>query len=539
LLNDKIIPAIPGKIKKEYRLVSLLSLHENALVFSLEKKKSSSKNTAYTVNPNPSNGVIKIMPKSYFDETLFTALQSLHHPLLLLPTELISEGDYVYALYPRLLPFSEYLSGERISLSTILQWIKDMSQIVPCLHDKNIFHGDIAPDNIYLDDDGHFYLGDFSSCKILSPRQSMTYQNKKKKTGTTFPFSSTKDCKQDIFCFLTILFNLLKASSSLEKEGNAILSALGKRTDNLLLELKEKKCCNLSFRQVCQNILGVIEENQKEMKSSHIDFILSSEKLDFLNETTKTLKKSPISFPFQPKISLTVFALTLCTLIFLSAVIYYAGIGSPQQKKSYLAKESVPKKIATNNLRSPSPFPTEDSATGNTASSNTPSADACTEIPPTTTAATDTPKTNNRNKSILDISCKKYRNIPYSPRADPSVKIIFAQGNRFKKISPFSGYPALEELYLDGNAISDLSNLSAFRHLAILGLSNNQITDLSSLGDIPSLRILDLSGHTKLLNFPSLGKLRNLECLILTGTNATDNDMQRLQQSLPRCTILH
>lgn len=143
--NDKITPAIPGKIKKEYRLVSLLSLHENALVFSLEKRNASSKNIAYAVHPDPANGVMKIMPKPYFDEALFTALQSLHHPLLLLPTELIAEGDYVYALYPRLLPFSEYLSEEKISLSTVLQWIKDMSQILSCLHDKIFFTVTLPP----------------------------------------------------------------------------------------------------------------------------------------------------------------------------------------------------------------------------------------------------------------------------------------------------------------------------------------------------------------------------------------------------------
>ena len=527
--NNKNTPAIPAKIKKEYRMISLLSLHENALVFSLEKKKSSSKNTTYIVTSDPFQGVMKIMPKSYFDEELFTALQSLHHPLLLLPTELIAEGDYVYALYPRLLPLSEYLSREKISLSAILQWIKDMSQILSCLHDKNIFHGDIAPGNIYLDEEGHFYLGDFSSGRILCSHQIMT----NKKTAATFPFSSIADCRQDIFSFLTILSKLLEACSPTAEEGNAILSALREITDALLLELKEKKRFHLSFRQVCQQILSVVEEHQNETKSSHLDFLLSAEKLDFLKETTKTLKKSPIpcSFPFHSRKTLPVLALAFCTVIFLSAIIYYAGTSSSQKNGNSLpAAELVQKEIAEKNFQSPSPLPTTAADSNKSFSANTPAANA---------DATGNSAADNPDHAILDISCKKYQDIPPSLRADASVRIIFAQGNRLKKLSSFSAYPALEELYLDGNAISDLSDLSDFQSLSILGLSYNQVTDLSSLEGISSLRILDLSGHTKLSNISCLGKLKKLEYLILTDTNATDDEMQRLQQSLPHCTILH
>lgn len=481
---NKKTPAIPEKIRKEYHLTSLLSLHENAIVFSVEKKKSSSKKQAYMMHSNPAQGVIKVMPKSYFDEDLFSTLQSLHHPLLLLPTELIAEEEYVYALYPRLLPLSEYLLRGEMPFSKLVQWIKDMSQIIPCLQDKHIVHGDISPGNIYLDDEGHFYLGDFSSGRLVSFRQRITALIKNKsKTAATFPFaSSSGDYRQDIFSFLTILLKILEACSP--SDYNATLSPLQDIVVNLLTDLEKKKSFSLTFREVCQKILSVIEKDKIEQNMISQDFALSPDKLDFVMDATKPLKK-------KSKISVPVMALAFCCLIFLSAIIYYGRTGMPR------------------------PAPKADF----------------------TISATHV--ASRQDDSILDISDKKYQDIASSSNRDASVKIIFAQGNQIKKLSSFSIYPALEELYLDDNMISDLSNLSEFKHLAILGLSNNQVTDLSTLKDIPSLKILDLSGQKNLSGLSSLGNLENLEYLILTETNATNDDIRYLQQSLPDCMILH
>jgi Leucine-rich repeat (LRR) protein len=518
---SKKSPAIPEKIRKEYRLTSLLSLHENAIVFSLDKKKSPSINKAHIVQPNPTQGVIKIMPRSYFDEDLFSTLQSLHHPLLLLPTELIVEEEYVYALYPRLLPLSEYLSMGKLPLSKLVQWIKDMSQILSCLHDKHIIHGDIAPGNIYLDDEGHFFLGDFSSGRIASSHHTMnTLMKKKNKTASTFPFTfSRRDCRQDVFSFLTILLKILEACSS--SDNTAILSDLQGLIENLLAELEKKNSFSLNFREVCQKILSAIEEGKNEQDDSNQDLLLSPEKLDFLKEDTKPLKKKSKIFP--PMI-----ALAFCCVIFLSATIYYGRTSMPQQKKAVPpSNQFIQEETPASDIK------------GTDATTAPTEHISATSAPMASSAASATPAAKQQDYSILDISGRKYRNIASSPKTNSAVKIIFAQGNRMKKLSSFSIFPALEELYLDGNVISDLSNLSNLKHLAILGLSNNQVTDLSALESIPSLKILDLSGQKNLSHLSSLGRFKNLEYLILTDTNAKNHDIQNLQQSLPRCAILH
>lgn len=516
-------PAIPERIRKEYHLASLLSLHENAIVFSLEKKKPSSKKKANLMHPDPTHGVIKIIPKSYFDEDLFHTLQSLHHPLLLLPVELIAEEEYVYGLYPRLVPLSEYLSRGTLPLSKLVQWIKDMSQIISCLHDKNIIHGDIAPGNIYLDDEGHFFLGDFSSGRISSSRQSFASLAKsKKKTAATFPFTCG-DYRQDIFSFLTILLHLLKACSSADENDAAILSNLQDFIEESLLDLRKDKKYSFTFREVCQKILFAIEENKKRYHRTSQDFLLPQEKLKFLHETTKAVKKKGFSACLlqKSKISPPVFALAVCSIIFLSAIIYY-GTGIFKQNKAYPPTSQV--------------FESEHAIKDieNSVTTLSPSE----HVTPTATPMAS-PAPSQKDPSILDISGKKYQNVPSSSGRDSAVKIIFAQGNKMKKLSSFSNYPALEELYLDGNIISDLSNLPDFKHLAILGLSNNRVTNLSDLKTIASLKILDLSGQKNLSHFYSLRRFKNLDYLILTNTNATENDLRRLQQSLPQCMILY
>lgn len=512
--HNKKTLAIPEKIRKEYHLTSLLSLHENAIVFSIEKKKPSSKKGTYIIHPNASKSVVKIMPKYYFDEDLFSTLQSLHHPLLLLPTELIAEEEYVYALYPRLLPFSEYLSREKLPLSKMVQWIKDMSQIISCLQDKNIIHGDIAPGNIYLDDEGHFYLGDFSSTKIASSHQSIASLIKKKnRTAATFPLSpSGKGNHQDIFSFLTILLKLLEASSPASINDIALLADLQNFVKNLLRELREKRSFPLTFREVCQKILSAIEEGKKEHGFSNQDFPLSPEKLDFLNDVTKPIKKKSMISP-------PVIALAFSCLIFLFAIIYYGKTGiSGHQETVPPSEQFVQKETPTDNIKN--------------------SVQTATATPARNPTVSPTSAVNQQNDSILDISGKKYRDIPSSLKNDSAVKIIFSQGNQIKRLSSFSRYPSLEELYLDGNMISDLSNLSKFKRLTILGLSNNRVTDLSALKDIPSLKILDLSGQKNLSHISSLGSMKHLEYLILTETNATNNDVKYLQQLLPECMIL-
>lgn len=54
----------------------------------------------------------------------------------------------------------------------IKKWIKEVANGIKFLHDNNVVHGDIKPDNILIDKDGHCKLGDFGLSLILDGKEN-------------------------------------------------------------------------------------------------------------------------------------------------------------------------------------------------------------------------------------------------------------------------------------------------------------------------------------------------------------------------------
>lgn len=531
--------AFPIKIKDNYHLGFLLSLQDNAVVFSLKKKEKNQKNTPLpnTISQEDNNMqyplILKIIPKAYFDEPLFQKITSLHAPLLLYPRELFAEKGYIYAIYPKMRSFSEYLAQETLPFSSLLQWIKDMNEIISYLHKNKILHGDIAPGNIYLDEKGHFYLGDYSSGRLLSHQNKWfsLLSGKKKKTASTYPIPSCViDFRQDIFSFLTLLSHLIKSISSSE-EDTAALSHLQEEIEKLLFQVINQKNYDSSFSQIYQNILLVIEKEQLEKQFIHTDFAVAPSEMNFLKETTKPVKKDSLQPFFIKKLPVPYLGLVLCFTVLIFSISYYFSaknqISLKHQDTSSVSFREIPMEspAATSTvIKTPAPTIT-----------NKKQLPTCTPDKNMLPSAKPAPA-----NTILTLSHKKYDTIPPSIMEHIShVKIIFAEDNQLKSLSPFLQFPLLEELYLDQNIITDLGNLSCLKHLKILGLSNNQITDVSPLGNISTLTILDLSNQKHLSNCFSLEKLTKLKYLILTDTNISRKEVQYLQQKLPGCTILN
>lgn len=535
MIHDFNTHTFPLKIKENYHLGPLLSLQDNGIVFLLKEKEKNQKKARLQNTPCQENDrtqyplILKVIPKSYFDKPLFQKITSLHAPHLLYPTELFAEKGYIYAIYPNMRSLSEYLAQGTLPFSLLLQWIKEMDKIISWLHKNKILHGDIAPGNIYLDEEGHFYLGDYSSARLLSFQDKSFPLFFRKKTASTYPIPfCVTDFRQDIFSFLTLLSHLIKSISSSEKE-TAALSHLQEEIDKLLFQIIHQKSYDCSFSQICQKILLVIHKEQLEKQFIQTDFMIAPSEMDFLKESTKPVKKELLQ-PYWIKDKPVPFlGLVLCFTVFIFSISYcfsaknqtsikYQDISSISFKKT-----AIQSPAATSVLKTPAPTTTP------------------THFP------TFTPDINSLSSAtpdsahtILTLSHRKYNTLPKCIKEKTShVKIIFAENNQLKSLSPFLQFSLLEELYLDQNRITDLGNLSSLKHLKILGLSNNQITDVSALGTINSLTILDLSNQTCLSNFSSLEKLTKLKYLILTDTNISQKEIKHLQQKLPGCTILY
>ena len=60
--------------------------------------------------------------------------------------------------------------GERLPLSTVLSYVKQIADGLQCVHDHNLIHRDIKPSNILLDADNNVLLSDFGISIIVDSK---------------------------------------------------------------------------------------------------------------------------------------------------------------------------------------------------------------------------------------------------------------------------------------------------------------------------------------------------------------------------------
>ena len=75
-------------------------------------------------------------------------------------------------------PFKEYIKHP-LPRNQVIQLGIDIATALETLENRNLVHRDIKPDNIFIDDEGHFKLGDFGTARVLE-----VTGNASTKTGT-------------------------------------------------------------------------------------------------------------------------------------------------------------------------------------------------------------------------------------------------------------------------------------------------------------------------------------------------------------------
>ena len=118
-----------------------------------------------------------------------------------------------------------------------------------------------------------------------------------------------------------------------------------------------------------------------------------------------------------------------------------------------------------------------------------------------------------------------------------SLEMLYLRDNQVSDISVLAGLNKLESLDLSGTHVSDISALTELKKLSDLDLSGTQVNDISTLAGLKSLSGLDLSG-TQVSNISTLAGLKNLTYLNISNTQVSAEEVQELQNSLPRCAII-
>lgn len=109
---------------------------------------------------------------------------------------------------------------------------------------------------------------------------------------------------------------------------------------------------------------------------------------------------------------------------------------------------------------------------------------------------------------------------------------------RISDITPLANLKELNTLDLSSNSIFDISPLSELTNLSMLHLAGNNISSLTSLRDMTALDTLDLSDNVNITDIEPLMELTNLSTLDLTGTDVSKEDIAKLKEALPNCTII-
>lgn len=502
---------LPKKLEKVYVPETILKISTHSTIMMLSSKETSQP------------FILKIIEKKYYHKRLAKVLCHLRKSALLLPIQIETDTSYVYFIYPPLKTLSDVLLQEGLSYSKLRRLVTEIGEAITTLHKHNILHLDIAPDNLFFDEHGHAYLGDFSSSRFAKDSLFSCLSKNCLRTGTTLSFAPTEQQLpkkvpsfwDDQYSFALLLYYLLNNGSAPLQEDNPPFSFFPSVNGILQKAMKSpSRASKETFSDFLLELENAFLKDQKLLTNQEFLIPFDALQQNFCNtdtpdctiqEETASPKKNIIPVPFYG-------LLIFCGFLFLFSLYHYFA----QSKREYTTMEAVQ-------------LPYKKEVSGNTVFSEASASPIVTEK-----------ATNFCQNNILDISHSGQKDASFlkASQTCSSVKILFAGFCKFENDTPFSSMNQLEELYLNDNPLNSVNALSHMPRLKTLVLSKCRLTDISCLSKIDSLTILDISHNNHLKEIRSLASLEHLSYLIVTNTNITQKEIRFLQKKLPHCTIL-
>lgn len=508
--ND-FYPPLPPQIKNKWSITKALICSANAQIYAIQSLD----------NPEDTK-ILKIISKSSFNKNIYKKVTSIKSQYILKPSKVISFKQNCYMLTQYRDNLCKVIYQNGLSGSDILKMAHDICISLKQLHSKKILHLDCTPANIYLNEDGSYCLGDFSSAVLSNSKTAPL-------TATTFGYVPPEISEglqanflSDVYIFSRLLYTLFNNGYTISDSTDTSIK------DNIPQELYSiiiKGCAkNPSERY------SSIGEMEGELNSPAI----SEELFNYNYYLHITDEMHPLHYLKTPLINANAVskhkkhfkADILCgTLIVITGAVFLFSFYN-YYKKNNLQREKNIQIDEADKLKSI------------VKSQNTP-VPALTATPKITTAPTAAP-------SIIitdfDISNKNLKSLPNPQNADfecDKLSCLYANNNKIVDIGNIKHYTSLKELYLADNLLADLSPLEEINNLHILVLSYNKITDLLPICSLTSLTNLDISGNNKMYNFSELVSLYNLKTLNITNTNVTRDEVDFLKCYLPDCEILY
>ncbi len=137
--------------------------------------------------------------------------------------------------------------------------------------------------------------------------------------------------------------------------------------------------------------------------------------------------------------------------------------------------------------------------------------------------------------TIIDLSENSISDISLLSKAT-NVEKLKLNRNKIVNIKELNQLSNLKELDLSDNRITSAEKLGGLTKLEVLSLSNNQLDNTLGVEKLTNLTILYLNGN-KISDVTKLSSLKNLMFIDLSDNELSEDDIHRLQKSLPDCMI--
>ena len=488
-----LYPPLPPQLQNNWNITDILDSSGYSPVYIINHNTGSAE-----ICNNESKRVLKIINKELFNKSIYKKIQMINSPYIQNPLEIIQYKNNYYIVYEYLVNLTELICSNGIQISDILNIASDISCSLALLHSNKILYMDCTPSNIYLNNNGSYCLGDFSSALLF---------NSKKVSVRTTPGYTPPEMAQgkipgilsDIYIFSCLLFTL----------------------------------CNNGYTQDCNNPDGNIKDNIPEelyniiLKGCSVN---ASERFSTFSEIKQALSSLELFdniYNYSLYITDLQHPLYYLRTSLVNNQIYNINKKNSRTHFGYIVLIAITciififsifRYYTLNNIHTA----TNISQSINTQSIN--NSDKIEEISETDISGTGISSLPNPHNAKF--SCSK-------------LTILYANVNNIDNLDNLIYYTSLEELYLADNFITSLSPLKMLYNLKILVLPYNNITDLSPVASLTSLNSLDLSGNYNLKNINMLCGLYNLKTLNLTNTNITKKEIGILNSSLPGCEIFY
>lgn len=496
---------LPNKIKK--------------IVFSSENIYVS--NNTCVLKIFDKNNNIKILKISAYNEDEYRLLMILKrsdNKYLLKPEIIQKQNGFIYAVFPYKKTFIEHLSSNNFTFNNLINLSIDLCLGVIFMHKNKFIHLDISPDNIFVNDDNSFCIGDYSSVQKTNKKNK--HANLYSTPGFSPPeFNSLSAGSQTIINELSDEYSIAKIILSICNMHNKKIIDNNTNTneqtkiDNKFISIINKACSEVqTFRYASvyefKNALVTYEQKTKTTTDTY-NFKLNINTSGNLFDNLKTIpitkkvdntcKDKLITF-FNTPAFITI--AILLAILLPCAVLYNIFFIS-----------------------------------NTTAVTMTPQAEIVTVTKAPATLHLE--EIDVKQNIITSISINILNNITGNNIDAASLKILSANDNSIINITGITAFKNIEELYLSSNKITNIDALTKLKKLNTLVISSNSIDNINMLSQMQMLRNLDLSYNQKIKNIEPILKLKSLRLLCITNTGITQKDILRLKKKLPYCEIIY